>query len=473
MVEPLSHLRDRAGENWLIGCHTQQLIDLTESRLQALQQFQSKALPVVLLSEPEPLAFLAGFIAACSIQCPLFLGNPNWVEAEWQQVFSLVQPDLVWDSSKPEDFAERLRKHNVDQTERLSAKLQTLPFSPQPGWIMIPTGGSSGRIRFAIHTWNTLTASVTGFMQHFQVTQINSFCVLPLYHVSGLMQFMRSFVSGGKFITLPFKSIEMDKAVAAVFPADFFLSLVPTQLQRLLQSPTLTQWLAQFHTILLGGAPAWTDLLNTARQHRIRLAPTYGMTETAAQIATLKPEEFLHGYMGYGRTSPHAQITIRDQQGRSLPPHQIGTVTVQATSLALGYYPGRFQDAAFQTDDLGYFDADGYLHIVGRNSHKIITGGENVFPVEVETAIRATQLVSDVCVFGVPDTNWGETITAAYVPISPEVTIAVLQTALEPRLSKFKRPKHWMPLSQMPRNDQGKVNYEQLRQVLFQSVSIL
>ena len=73
---------------------------------------------------------------------------------------------------------------------------------------MIPTGGSSGQIKFAIHTWETLKASVQGFTEYFQLKQVNSFCVLPLYHVSGLMQFMRSFTTGGKLAIIPFKTLE-------------------------------------------------------------------------------------------------------------------------------------------------------------------------------------------------------------------------------------------------------------------------
>jgi O-succinylbenzoic acid--CoA ligase len=337
---------------------------------------------------------------------------------------------------------------------------------------MIPTGGSSGQIRFAIHTWNTLMASVAGFREYFQVNQVNACCVLPLYHVSGLMQFMRSFTSDGSLIHLPFKAVEHGLENTTRFqPSECFLSLVPTQLQRLLQTPTSTAFLSQFHTVLLGGAPAWTDLLTLARQQQIRLAPTYGMTETASQVVTLQPADFLRGQTGCGQVLPHAQIIIRDQEGRSLPPNQTGLVTIQTPALALGYYPQPFTSSEFQTDDLGYFDSDGYLHLIGRNSHKIITGGENVFPIEVEAAIRSTGLVSDVCVFGLPDSEWGEAVTAAYVPTATSVTIASLQTALSDRLSRFKQPKRWIALDQIPHNAQGKANYHHLKQ-LFLSHSL-
>ncbi|MGC8712307.1 MAG: AMP-binding enzyme, partial [Leptodesmis sp.] len=117
----------------------------------------------------------------------------------------------------------------------------------------------------------------------------------------------------------------------------------------------------------------------------------------------------------------------------------------------------------FQPDDIGYLDADGYLHLLGRNSDKIITGGENVFPAEVEAAIQATGLVSDVCVMGVSDRLWGQAITAFYSPIEPDLSIASLKAALQTRLSKFKHPKYWIAMTSLPRNAQGKINQAHLR----------
>ncbi|MFM7367685.1 MAG: AMP-binding protein, partial [Sphaerospermopsis kisseleviana] len=163
-------------------------------------------------------------------------------------------------------------------------------------------------------TWETLTASVQGFTEYFQLKTVNSFCILPLYHVSGLMQFMRSFTTGGKLVITRFKEIEFQQ-IPNINPSDFFISLVPTQLQRLLQNTQLTKWLSEFETVLLGGAPAWEELLKKARFHHIRLAPTYGMTETASQVATLKPDEFLQGNVNSGKILPHAEITINNLTG--------------------------------------------------------------------------------------------------------------------------------------------------------------
>lgn len=339
------------------------------------------------------------------------------------------------------------------------------PKSKLQNQIMIPTGGSSGKIKFAVHTWETLTASVRGFTEYFQLSKVNSFCVLPLYHVSGLMQFIRSFMTGGKFVVLPFKELESGLSYNNE-SSEFFISLVPTQLQRLLQNPELTQWLSQFKTVLLGGAPAWNEILEKARYCNIPLAPTYGMTETASQIATLKPVDFLNGKNSCTQILPHVNLTICNEQGQVLTSNQIGYIKICSQSLALGYYPNSDNTQGYlQVDDLGYFDDQGYLHIIGRGSDKIITGGENVYPAEIESAIRATAMVIDVCVIGISDKLWGQAVTAIYIPKNSKTSYLNIKTLLKDKICKFKIPKHWFAVKTLPRNSQGKINRQQLQQI--------
>ena len=470
MEQPLTYLKQRVGEDWLIGYDTNQFNYLTEQLFQQLSQQGTP--PKILLAEQNPWRFLAAFLAAVAADCPVFLCNPNWVEQEWQQVFDIVQPDLIW-GNLPE--VSNSQKLNVEQEEFRSSEVHEFRRIPNPRpqpstlykqTIMIPTGGSSGKIRFAIHTWETLMASVRGFYHYFGEKPINSCCVLPLYHVSGLMQFLRSFTTGGQLMILPFKALVAGEG-RDIDPTTFFLSLVPTQLARLISLEELTTWLSRFQAVLLGGAPAWTKLLEQARHYNIPLALTYGMTETASQVVTLKPEAFRRGNNSCGQVLPHAQVSIRSATGERLGANQIGNISINADSLALGYYPELFPNPQyFQPDDLGFFDNQGFLNVVGRNSNKIITGGENVFPTEVEAAIRATQLIADVCVIGIPDLEWGQAVTAIYVSRTQAVSTALLEKALADKLSKYKRPKYWVSVKSLPRNSQGKVNYEQLQEIV-------
>jgi o-succinylbenzoate---CoA ligase len=445
---------ESAQQSQLLGSKHQHWVERTRDYGDRLASFTHP--PRIILSHSDPVEFLAGFMAACIHECPVFLGNPTWSSQEWQQVLDLAQPHLVW-GNIPIPVGERAPEASN---------------SSEKGWIMIPTGGSSGQIKFAIHTWATLTASVRGFQAFFEITSIHSCCVLPLYHVSGLMQFLRSLLTNGQFLKMPFADLvhgqstqpewEVFLEMDSIRPQNFFLSLVPTQLQRLLQQTTRIPWLQKFPTILLGGAPAWPALVEQARQHQLNLAPTYGMTETAAQVATLRPSEFLQANSSTGRPLPHANIHIIDLVGKDLEANQTGQISLQATSLFQGYYPDRSLSSVYVTDDLGYLDTQGYLYIVGRSSRKIISGGENVFPEEVEAALYATGLVEEVYVMGIKDNQWGEIIAAFYVPIHSRVTPTELREGLDSRLSRFKHPKHWIAVKELPRNAQGKLDRARL-----------
>ena len=403
--------------------------------------------PQIMIIEADPVEFLAVFLAGVIAEVDLFLCDPNWQQREWQQVLQLVKPDLIY-GRDISDFA-----NFRSGVERIDSKSKLLETSST---IMIPTGGTSGKIRFAIHNWQTLSASVRGFQDYFNCQNINSFCTLPLYHVSGLMQFMRSFLTGGNLMLCPYKTVKTKRIESDYH--DYFISLVPTQLEQLIEF--VPGWLSEFKTVLVGGAPSRRSLLDTARKYNISVALTYGMTETASGVVALKSKEFLAGNSSSGKVLPHAKITINSLD------RKIGLIEISCASLCLGYYPSVFNsDRPFMTDDLGYFDRDGYLHLVGRNSHKIITGGENVFPAEVESAIYSTNLVQDICVIGISDRQWGQAVTAIYVPVEFNFDLDLLVQQVRRQLAKYKQPKNWIRVDRIPRNNRGKIDYQKLKAI--------
>jgi o-succinylbenzoate---CoA ligase len=457
MPNVLNYLQQRNREPWLLNWDTAAFTQKVQTLYHRLYPFTLAATPPkVLISCHNSLDFLTAFLAAVAADCSVFLGDPAWVAAEWQETLQLVEPDLILSDGLIPDAPSLPRTSSIPPR----------PISPI---IAIPTGGSSGRIRFAIHTWESLRAAVKGFQAYFALKSINSFCILPLYHVSGLMQFLRSFLTGGRIAIVPYAALKTPNLPTCDIdlpPEAFYISLVPTQLRFLLEHHP--HWLSRFATVFLGGAAAGQELLDIARQKPIRLAPTYGMTETAAQVVTLKPEEFLQGNSSCGRLLPHARITICDDQGTTLDLEQTGIVKITCSSLFHGYYSKDWtidlphKPNVLMTDDLGYFDTEGYLHIVGRNSQKIITGGKNVFPAEVEWAILSSDQIRDACIIGMEDDYWGQIIVAICVPRSnnwSEFNLAALQQEISPRLSKYKHPKHWVFVAQLPRNLQGKINY--------------
>ena len=206
----------------------------------------------IFVAETNPVEFIAAFLAGVITEVNIFLCNPSWQQQEWQQVFDLVIPDLV--------FGDETVSH-IAKLELTSQQL--LPIDRKfntRSHIMIPTGGTSGKIKFAIHTWETLTASVNGFKTFFECEKIDSVCTLPLYHVSGLMQLMRSLLTQGNLIICSYKSV-LDRLINED-KSSYFISLVPTQLQYLIELNP--HWLKEVKTVLVGGAPPKRSLLNSA-----------------------------------------------------------------------------------------------------------------------------------------------------------------------------------------------------------------
>lgn len=317
------------------------------------------------------------------------------------------------------------------------------------GWLCVPTGGSSGTLRFARHDEQTLSAAVEGFVRHFGLSRINAVDVLPPFHVSGLMARVRCAATGGTHVSWDWKRLEKgerpqlpDRAGAWV------ISLVPTQLQRLLASVESTAWLRRFGVVFVGGGPVWPVLASDAAAAGLRISLSYGMTETAAMVAALKPEEFLAGDRSCGRPMPHARIGLTNE----------GAIRIEGESVCRGYAPARDESRVFETADLGAFDAHGRLFVLGRRDAVIITGGEKVHPVEVENALRATGAFDDVAVIAAPDAEWGEIIVACYPATKRPPDLSRVRKQLEAELPGFKRPKRYVAVAEWPRNAQGKVS---------------
>lgn len=433
-------LEQNWGRPWLVGLDNQQFWSLMETRLLALEKIQDQ-LPLVLVVTEDPLLFLTETLAAIAKNHLVILADPSWGQGEWQQLSTHLMPNIPWN------------RPVTDWQDQISASSSNML---QPGSILIPTGGSSGKLKFAVHSWQTLQSAVRGFQQHFQVRTVNAYCTLPLHHVSGFMQVARVLATNGTLALQSFRALMAQKLTP---PETAFISLVPTQLQRMIANNLAwASWLRQFKAILLGGGPSWPALIAEARSLQIPLAPCYGMTETAALVAALLPKQFLESTDGLP-IMPHATVTIHNAEGIAQPPLKTGQINIQTESLCRGYWPfqSKFSSTGLLTDDIGYLDTTGKLHVLGRVSTKIISGGKNIFPAEVEAAIQATERVEDVCVIGLPNNDWGE-VAVAIVVLKPKQLLFPIQEALRPYISRYKHPKHWVSLPVLPRNAQGKVD---------------
>jgi O-succinylbenzoic acid--CoA ligase len=329
------------------------------------------------------------------------------------------------------------------------------------GWICIPTGGSSGRTRFARHDEETIAAAVSGFCLHYGVSRVNAVSVLPLHHVSGLMARLRCLATGGTYVPWDWRNLAAGDWPALTMSHEnesWMISLVPTQLQRLLDVPGGADFLRRFRFIFIGGAAAWPELLERAAAEKLPLNLSYGMTETAAMVAAQWEGAFLRGERDSGRVMPHARVSVTREDGVTCATGEVGHVRIVAKSLFRGYFPNTRSEPDFAPEDLGCLDGQGRLTILGRRDGMIVSGAEKVWPAEVEAALRSTGQFSDIVVLGMPDPRWGEAVTAFYPAADGLRELEVVCRELEGKLSAFKFPKRLVPVLEWPRNAQGKVN---------------
>ena len=317
------------------------------------------------------------------------------------------------------------------------------------GWLMIPSGGTGGGVKFARHDGETLAAAVGGFCAHFGLARVNAVGVLPLHHVSGLMAWMRCALTGGVFLPWNWGDLKEGRRPELATREPWVLSLVPTQLQRLLERPEAVAWLRRFEIVFVGGGPVWPELVEAAARADLPLALSYGMTETAAMVTALRPGEFRAGGRSSGTALPHARVTVTAD----------GVVEVAGAAVCRGYYPEWSGVGAFRTEDLGVLDAEGRLTVLGRRDAIINTGGEKVRPEEVEQALRASGEFADVAVIGVPDAEWGQAVVACY-PTGEQLPDFARAAAA---LTGPRRPKRYVAITDWPRNAQGKLNRAELR----------
>ena len=388
----------------------------------------------VLLAEEDGLEFTAVFMAAVYLRRPVVLGNPRWGSVEWSAV------------------AEQLKPARVVGIAPLEVGGAVSDLSA--GAILIPTGGTSGGVRFAHHDWATLRVAAEGWLTFAGAGVERVFCVLPLYHVSGLMQWVRSFIGSiqfamGTWADIPHFGGGVKQGVV--------VSLVATQLERLLKDAAAVEALRGMEAIYMGGGPMREETAERARAEKLPLVLSYGMTETGAMVAALGVEAFMAGAFHAGRALCHASLSIIDGAGKICAPGVVGRIRVASKALFYGYHAVRaegLRDGGFLTDDAGFLDKEGQLHVVGRIDRLIQSGGEKVDPLEVEAAMLQVAGVEAALVLGQADAEWVERVVAFYVAESD----LDLSLPLAGLLTAHKRPKLILRVAALPLNASGKVD---------------
>jgi O-succinylbenzoic acid--CoA ligase len=333
------------------------------------------------------------------------------------------------------------------------------------------TSGTTGKPKAVPLTYsNHFHSAIASTLNLGTYEHDNWLLCMPLFHVGGLAIAWRSVINGTTITLLP-KFDEQEVLEAIALEKVTIISLVPTMLTRLLKHPHW-QNLQNLRAILLGGAPASQELIEQCLQLNLPIMPTYGMTETASQVTTLLPHEVAlkQGSSGLPLFGNRFRIVDLEKPQQEVPIGEVGQILVQGASVMKGYLHqfenNAVKDGWLYTGDLGYCDRDGYLYVVSRRSDLIISGGENIYPTEIESILLEHPVILEVCVVGISDREWGEVVAAVMVT-NADLSLDEVRSFCEQRsLARYKLPKSIYIWESLPKTASGKLLRQKIREHL-------
>ena len=348
--------------------------------------------------------------------------------------------------------------------------------SPHDTLLIMYTSGTTGLPKGAMLThgnivWNNVNASLAFGANKSDVL----LTAAPLFHIGGLnVMTISAFQMGSPLVLLRhfdpeavLNAIE-DHSVTHMFGA-------PAMFLFMAQHPTFaTRDLSSIEILIVGAAPCPESLISLYGQRGISFCQGYGLTETSPFASFLGPQKCLEKLGSAGLPPVHTELRIVDHDNAAVGPNERGEICIKGPNIMKGYWnrPEATANAIdemgwFHSGDVGYIDEEGYLYICDRLKDMVITGGENVYPAEVESVLFEHPAITEVAVIGLPDEKWGEAVTAvAAVTDGSDLTLEVLRDFAVSKLARYKLPSRLHIVEALPRNPAGKVLKFELRETL-------
>ncbi len=326
------------------------------------------------------------------------------------------------------------------------------------------TGKPKGvRLTYGNHFWNAVGSS----LNLGNLPDDKWLIILPLFHVGGMSILFRSLIYGVPAVLHEsFDPAAVNQAIDE--QGVTIISVVAATLQKILGERQTKPYGQHLRCMLLGGGPAPLPLLERCEKANVPVVQTYGMTETASQFVTLAPEEAIRK-LGSAGLPLLPNVLLIERDGQILPVGEVGEIVVRGPSVSPGYDNNpeatarAFKKGWFYTGDLGRLDEEGFLYVVDRRDDLIISGGENVYPAEIEAILLGHPAIEEAGVFGAPDEKWGAVpIAAVKLRDGQKLETSELQEWFAPRLARYKQPSQIIFKESLPRNAAGKL----LRRVL-------
>lgn len=337
-----------------------------------------------------------------------------------------------------------------------------VPLNRDTETVVMFTSGTTGQPKGVRLTIGNLVASATASAYRLGVDPDDRWlCCLPMYHMGGLAPVIRSVLYGTTVVVQQDFDPERTASVLERYEITG-VSLVPTMLQRLFDAGWSASSALRF--VLLGGAPASAELVERCEAAGVPVHPTYGMTETASQIATATPEQAFSHEGTVGQPLLGTDVTVVDERGTPTTVGEQGELVIDGPTVSPGYLDEANTEDAFgehglHTGDVGYRDEKGRLWVLNRLDDRIITGGENVDPGEITDALRSHPDIAAVAVVGLSDSEWGERVGALIVS-EPDASIEAeaVESFCRDRLAGYKCPRTIEFADELPRTASGTVD---------------
>ena len=432
-------------------------------------------LAVLLPNGPEyiELLYVCSWLGVIAV--PL---NTRLSQVEIDRVLADANPHgIVRHSTLPTPTA-RLSWQRVLDEEPLEVRDDLHPnvfYDPEAVLALMYTSGTTGRPKGVMVTHANILANVHSLNYWMGYRESGVYLhAAPIFHIADFPTMFAAPACGARQVTIPkfqprsfCEAVERERITHTV--------LVPTMINLLTQSTEAKRYdLSSLEVLAYGGSPMAPELVHRTREllPNVKLVQVYGLSETGFLTGLQDHEHTDDGLLSCGRPCPGIDVQIMDESGNQVAAGKPGELVARGANIMRGYWnnpeetANAFRDGLFRTGDVGYQASDGYFYILDRMKDMIVTGGENVYSGEVESVIYQHPAVREVAVFGVPDPQWGELVTACVVLKSEAaLTVDELTAHCRRALASYKIPRHVeFSETELPKSGSGKILKRVLRE---------